>query len=153
MYKSFATFFFPFYLKTKKLYSHHAVHYIPRTYLTYNWNSYLLTTFTHFTAAFPASGNHQSVVLSIYEFVSCFFVFFFYSPRISENIQYLYFTVWLFSFSIMSSSCCKWQDFLFNDWIIFLCACVWLFSFFLFFEVVKEQFVRRKSTLHLLIHQ
>ena len=43
-------------------FSHHAVRYIPRTYLFYSWKFVPLTIFTHFThSPFPASGNYQCV--------------------------------------------------------------------------------------------
>ena len=55
---------------------------------------YLLTTFTHFAhPPSPASSNHQSI-LHIYKFE-------FKSPHIHEIIQYLYFSVWLISLSVM----------------------------------------------------
>ena len=60
-------------------------------------NFYLLTTFT-ISQTFPThiSGNHQSVLLSM----NSIFLF----PHISEIIQYLSFSVWLISLSIMPSS-------------------------------------------------
>ena len=51
---------------------HHAVHYIPMTYLFHNWKFVPLDSVTHFTHL-PTSGNHQSV-LCIYEFKGIAFV-------------------------------------------------------------------------------
>ena len=47
-------------------YSQHAVHYIPRTYLSYNWKFVPLTTFTHFTTPNPYLWQNRSF-LCIYE--------------------------------------------------------------------------------------
>ena len=62
-------------------------------------NLYLLTTFL-ISQSSPThtSGNHQSVLLSMNSIFFCLF------PHISEIIQYLSFSVWLTSLSIMPSS-------------------------------------------------
>lgn len=45
--------------------SHHTTHYILRTYISYNWKLYLLTTYNHFAPS-DASGNCQSVLVFLH---------------------------------------------------------------------------------------
>ena len=66
-------------------YSHHAVRYIPMTYLFYNQSLYLLASFVHPPTSSP-SGNHLSI-LCICEFSLVWFVHFvFQTPHIWEVI-------------------------------------------------------------------
>ena len=60
---------------------------------------------------------NQQCTLCFYEFVCLFNI-----PHIREIMQYLSFSVWLISLSIIPSCCHKWQNFLlFYDWIILHC--------------------------------
>lgn len=78
-------------------FSHHAVLYISRIYLSYNWHLYHLTPFASTLHTTPqAAANLASVPMSL---VLCF-PFFFRIP-ISKIIRWLSFPLWLISLSIM----------------------------------------------------
>lgn len=98
-------------------YSHHVVHYILTTYLSFSWKFVTLTTFTQFSyLPLLASGNHISV-LFLYEF----FFFFYSTCKYIEHYMNLchpcsravkIFTVW-FQFLCMycwsEASCYSYQ--------------------------------------------
>ena len=95
--------------------SHHVVHYIPSTYLSYNWK---FVPFDLLSIPLPPLVTNKSFLF----LWVCFLLF--QIPHVSEIIQYLFFSVRLILLSIMSlvhPRCCKWQDFLFYGWIRLHC--------------------------------
>ena len=81
-------------------YSHHTVHFIPVTYLFYNWKFVPFDALRQFCPPAPSiSSNHQSVPVSM----SMLSFYFLKISHRSEGIQYLSVSVWLISLSIMPS--------------------------------------------------
>ena len=87
------------------LYSH-TVHFIPVTHLFCNWK-FVPLNLTHLLLSSPHPSSKHLFVLCIYNsffVLLCLFICsVFYIPHICEIIQYLSFSVWLISLSIISS--------------------------------------------------
>ena len=101
-----------------------AIRYIPRSGLFCSWRLVSCDHSPPFCQSFyPTSGNDQSVLcvheLGSVSFVVCCLDF---TCKWGHTI---FVFLWLISLNIMPSRpihCHEWQDFLFCDWIIFLCV-------------------------------
>lgn len=82
-------------------YISYAVHYISVTYLFIIDSLHLLIPFTYSTLPVLHSGNHWFISLCLWVCLLCYICSVFWVPHISENIQYLSFSVPLISLSII----------------------------------------------------
>ena len=91
-----------------------------------------MTTFAHFAYSPPtASSHHQFVLLSEFEFLFFFFclILFCQIPHISEIIQFLSFSFWFISLSVMLSNSThvvingRISSFFMSKWYLCVCLC------------------------------
>ena len=143
----------------------HTVHFIPVTHLLCSWKFVPLNRPHPFLSSpHPSLATTCLFSVSITLFLFCYvysFVLFFWIPHISEIIQYLSFSVWLFSLSMITSRSIhvvangKWQDFiLFYSQVIFHCVYVYIYKYvcvYIYRERERGRALTSSLSLHLLL--